>query len=60
VLNIFGTDIGRGQAKGSIGSTNQALIDELDEYGGVHTGESHRIDPDDTTTERRHRSTTFQ
>ena len=60
VLNIFGMDISRRRAKGSIRGTNQTLIDELDEYGGVHTGESHRIDPDDTTTERRYRSTTFQ
>ena len=61
VLNIFGTDIGRRRAKGSIGSTNQTLFGELRECGGMHNQEeSHRIDRNDTTTERRHRSTTNQ
>ena len=61
VLNIFGTDIGRRRAKDSIGSTNQTPTDELGEYGGVHNQEeSHRIDLDDTTTERRHRTTSNQ
>ena len=61
VLNIFGTEIGRRQAKGSIGSTNQALIDELGEHGGMYNQEEgHRLDLDDTTTDRRRRGTINQ
>jgi len=49
VLSTFGTDIVRLRAKGSIGSTNQTLIDELREYGVVRKQEeSHRIDLDYT------------
>lgn len=49
VLNTFETDIVRLRAKGSIGSTNQTLIDELREYGVVRKQEeSHRIDLDYT------------
>ena len=61
VLIIVGTEIGRRRAKSNIGSTNQTLIDERRECGGVYTQEeSHRIDLDDTPTEHRRRSTTNQ
>lgn len=49
VLNTFRSDIIRLRATGSIGSTNQTLIDELREYGVVRKQEeSHRIDLDYT------------
>jgi len=61
VLNIFGTDIGRRRAKGSIGSTNQTLFGELRECGGMHNQEeSHRVDLQATPTDHRRRSTTTQ
>jgi len=61
MLNIFGMEIGHRRAKGTVGSTNQTLIDERRECDGVHNQEeSHRIDLDDTPTDRRRRSTTTQ
>ena len=49
VLNTFGGNIVRLRAKGSIGHTNQTLIDKPRTYGVVHKQEeSHRIDLDYT------------
>lgn len=49
VLDSFGTDIVRLRAKGSTGSTNQTLIDEIREYGVARKQEeSHCIDLDYT------------
>jgi len=60
-LNILGTEIIGHRAKDSIESTNQTFIDERREYGGVHNQEErHRIELDNTTTDRRRRSTTNQ